>query len=159
MIFCSEDRRGIHSATRTSCLQWESDPRPTVYKTGALPLSYKGRYPWWGLNPRFSADGQRHNHVVEGRRVIHCATRALRCFLICRNPNCKGLTCKTYMRRMGFEPMRFATTDLETVSLTTRTSSLMAPPPHRPSPVPAVNFLQGSLYFLFICLFLYFQVL
>ena len=27
---------------------------------------------------------------------------------------------------MGFEPMRFATTDLETVSLTTRTSSFFA---------------------------------
>ena len=30
------------------------------------------------------------------------------------------------LRGMGFEPMRFATTDLETVSLTTRTSSSLA---------------------------------
>ena len=29
------------------------------------------------------------------------------------------------LRGMGFEPMRFATTDLETVSLTTRTSSFL----------------------------------
>jgi hypothetical protein len=29
------------------------------------------------------------------------------------------------MRGMGFEPMQFALTELETVSLTTRTSSLM----------------------------------
>ena len=29
-----------------------------------------------------------------------------------------------YIRGMGFEPMRIAPTDLETVSLTTRTSSL-----------------------------------
>ena len=40
----------------------------------------------------------------------------------------------TVLRGMGFEPMRFDTTDLETVSLTTRTSTQFlkehsAPPP------------------------------
>jgi hypothetical protein len=41
-----------------NCLQWESNPRPTVYKTGALPLSYEGwGHSWWGSNPRFSARG------------------------------------------------------------------------------------------------------
>lgn len=46
MISCSEDRRGIHSATRTKCLSWESNPWSSVSikmtLTGVTPLHWKG---------------------------------------------------------------------------------------------------------------------
>ena len=43
-----------------------------IYKAGALPLSYQGKYTWWGSNPRSSANLL----DIEGGRVIHCATGA-----------------------------------------------------------------------------------
>ena len=48
------------------------------YKAGALPLSYQGKYTWWGSNPRSSAKLP----DIEGGRVIHCATGAQS--LLCR---------------------------------------------------------------------------
>ena len=43
-----------------------------LYKAGALPLSYQGKYTWWGLNPRSSAKLP----DIEGGRAIHYATGA-----------------------------------------------------------------------------------
>ena len=49
------DLKSPSLTSRTSmrnCLHWESNPGPTVYKTGALPLSYGGGVHTLGLEPR-----------------------------------------------------------------------------------------------------------
>ena len=63
---------GFNETSKTLCLNWGLNPGPTAYKAGALPLSYQGKYTWWGLNPRSSANLL----DIEGGRVIHCATGA-----------------------------------------------------------------------------------
>ena len=48
------DLKPVALTTRPSLwyLLWESNPRPTAYKAGALPLSYEGKQSIWDLNPQ-----------------------------------------------------------------------------------------------------------
>lgn len=53
--------RMCEARSRPESRRWESNPRPTVYKTVALPLSYGGdwRFPWGLPRPAFGADRSR----------------------------------------------------------------------------------------------------
>ena len=53
---CRLCRIGIENK-RTNCLQWESNSRPPVYETGALPLSYRG-------SRKIPSNDQRNNSII-----------------------------------------------------------------------------------------------